>query len=52
MTSWEGPFVSYFILPDNLEYIYIVDLFVYAPGEEKREYLQEIEHIAHSVEIL
>ncbi|NBB88547.1 MAG: DUF4837 family protein [Bacteroidetes bacterium] len=47
-----GPFVSYFILPDNLEYIYIVDLFVYAPGEEKREYLQEIEHIASSVEIL
>jgi hypothetical protein len=47
-----GPFVSYFILPNNLEYIYIVDLFVYAPGEEKREYLQEIEHIARSVEIL
>jgi hypothetical protein len=47
-----GPFISYFILSDNLEYIYIVDLFVYAPGEEKREYLQEIEHIARSIEIL
>ncbi len=47
-----GPFISYFILSDNLEYIYIVDLFVYAPGEEKREYLQEIEHIARSLEIL
>lgn len=47
-----GPFVSYFVLSDNLESIYIVDLFVYAPGEDKREYLQEIEHIAHSLEIL
>ncbi len=47
-----GPFVSYFVLSDNLESIYIVDLFVYAPGEEKREYLQELEHIARSIEIL
>jgi len=46
-----GPFVSYFVLSDNLEYIYIVDLFVYAPGEDKRQYLQELEHVAHTFEI-
>jgi hypothetical protein len=47
-----GPFVSYFVLSDNLDSIYIIDLFVYAPGEEKREYLQELEHIATSLQIL
>lgn len=47
-----GPFVSYFVLSDNLDSIYIIDLFVYAPGEDKREYLQELEHIATSLKIL
>jgi len=47
-----GPFVTYAILGPNLDSLYIVDIFVYAPGEEKRELLQSLEHIVSTLKVI
>lgn len=47
-----GPFVTYAILGPNLDSLYIVDIFVYAPGENKRELLQTLEHIVSTLKVI
>ena len=47
-----GPFVTYAILGPNLDSLYIVDIFVYAPGEDKRELLQTLEHIVSTLKVI
>jgi hypothetical protein len=45
-----GPFVSYLIHNQEKEQLLFVDGFVYGPGEEKREPMQELEHILSTIE--
>jgi len=45
-----GPFVSYLIHNSQKGELLFVDGFLHAPGEEKREYMQELEYIISSVE--
>ena len=40
-----GPFVSYAILNEEKREIIFVDAFIYAPGKEKRDMMQELEYI-------
>jgi hypothetical protein len=47
-----GPFVTHMVLGPNLESLYLVDVFVYAPGEEKRELLQKLEYMASTITIV
>jgi hypothetical protein len=47
-----GPFVTYALLGPNLDSLYIVDIFVYAPGEDKRELLQTLEHIVSTLKVI
>jgi hypothetical protein len=42
-----GPFVTYAIL-DSTE-ILMIDVFVHAPGKDKRDYVQRLEHIVSSL---
>ncbi|MEM6697452.1 MAG: DUF4837 family protein [Bacteroidota bacterium] len=45
-----GPFVSYLTVnPKTNELIYI-NAFVHAPGEEKREFMQNLEHIVSTIQ--
>lgn len=46
-----GPFVTYLVLGPNLESLYFIDLFIYAPGEEKRDLMQHLEYIAFTLQI-
>lgn len=45
-----GPFFSYTFLTADGQYCITVDGFVYAPQEEKRDYLREVEAIVKSVQ--
>ena len=47
-----GPFVTYMVLGPNLESLYFIDLFVYAPGEEKRDLMRHLEYMASTLRIL
>jgi hypothetical protein len=47
-----GPFVNYMILNSDKNEILFIDGFVYAPGKEKRNYIQQLEHIVTSLSIL
>ena len=47
-----GPFVTYAVLGPNLDSLYIIDIFVYAPGEDKRELLQTLEHIVSTMKVI
>lgn len=44
-----GPFVSFSFLDNSKEYCISVDGFVYAPEEEKRDYIREVESIVKTV---
>ena len=45
-----GPFVSYMMRNANTNELLFLDGFIHAPGEEKRRYMQELEHVLHSVQ--
>ena len=47
-----GPFLAYAIKHPSKEEIIIIHSFVYAPGEEKREPIQQLEHIISSLDFL
>ena len=47
-----GPFVSLSTVDEKRNRIVTVDGYVYAPSEEKRELLRQVESIVHSLEIL
>jgi hypothetical protein len=40
-----GPFVSYLLHNPNSNELLFMDGFLYAPGEKKREFMQQIEHV-------
>lgn len=40
-----GPFISYSILNQATNEIFLLEGFIHAPGKTKREYMQQIEHI-------
>lgn len=44
-----GPFISYLIHNPQTNELLFIDGFVHAPGEEKRDHMQELEHIISSV---
>jgi len=43
-----GPFLTYLILNPDDGYLLLVDAFVFAPGKDKRDYMQELEFILDS----
>jgi hypothetical protein len=47
-----GPFFTYLILDQNRSKLIFIDCFVFAPGGDKRDYMQQLEHIAHTVRTL
>lgn len=44
-----GPFVSYLIHNPNTNELLLLYGFLYAPGEDKREYMQQLEHVMHTI---
>ena len=44
-----GPFVTYLILSKDQRTVYFIDAWIYAPGKEKRDYMQRLEHIVSSI---
>ena len=42
-----GPFINYAII--NGDKIYLIDAFVYAPGKDKRDYVQQLELVVSSL---
>jgi len=46
-----GPFVCYEILDEKNGQLYVLYGYVFAPGEDKRNYLQEVEHIIRTAKI-
>ena len=46
-----GPFVCYEILDEKNGQLYVLYGYVFAPGEDKRNYLQEVEHIIKTAKI-
>jgi hypothetical protein len=47
-----GPFVSLSTVDENRQMVVTVDGFVYAPNDDKREFLRQVESILYSLEIL
>jgi hypothetical protein len=45
-----GAFISYLVHSPSTNELIFIDGFVYAPGEEKREYIQNLEHIFNTIE--
>ena len=43
-----GPFVSYVFVDESQKRIYYLEGYVYAPGEDKRTFMQEVEVILQS----
>lgn len=43
-----GPFISYLILNAKTNELIFIDGFVYAPGKDKRNYMQYLEHIINT----
>ncbi len=46
-----GPFVSYLILDQEDNALIFVDGFIHAPGEDKRNFIQYLEHIIQTVKV-
>ena len=44
-----GHFVSYLIHNPNTNELLLLYGFLYAPGEDKREYMQQLEHVMHTI---
>ncbi len=47
-----GPFVSFTFVNQKYAEIITVDAYIYAPGEEKRDYVRQMETILNSLEII
>ncbi len=47
-----GPFISYLLLNPKTNELILIDGFVFAPGENKRRYMREVEHLLHSVQLM
>ncbi len=46
-----GPFASYVILNEGKSEIVFVDTFIYAPGKDKRDMMQQLEYIVRNATI-
>ena len=46
-----GPFASYLILAPNQKDLYFIDSFVYAPGKNKRDLMQQLELMVKSITV-
>lgn len=46
-----GPFISYLIISSDQKHLYFIDVWVYGPGKDKRDYMQRLEHIVSSIKI-
>lgn len=44
-----GAFVSYFILNPNTSELLFIDGFLHAPGEDKRDFMMQLDHVLQSV---
>lgn len=47
-----GPFLSYTFVNQNTNKVITIDAYIYAPGEEKRDLIRELETILNSLEIV
>ena len=45
-----GPFVTYMILKPDQTSILIADVFLYAPGKDKRNLIQQLDHVVQSIQ--
>ena len=46
-----GPFVSYLIHSPKRNELIFIDGFLHAPGEDKRNFMQYLEHVLETVEL-
>ncbi len=46
-----GPFFNYTLLDAKRNELIMIDAFVFAPGKEKRDYMQQLDHIAKTARI-
>jgi hypothetical protein len=46
-----GPFVSYLIHNPKQDELLFIDGFIHAPGEDKRNFMQYLEHILDTVQL-
>lgn len=44
-----GPFITYLIVSPDQRSLYFIDAWLFAPGKEKRDYMQRLEHIVSSI---
>jgi len=45
-----GPFITWLMVSRDQRSVYFIDAWVYAPGKEKRDYMQRLEHIVSSID--
>jgi hypothetical protein len=45
-----GAFISYLILNPNTNELLFIDGFLHAPGEDKRDYMEQLDHIINTLE--
>lgn len=46
-----GPFISYLMLNESNGDLLFVDVFVHAPGKEKRNYMQQLERVVRTIHL-
>jgi hypothetical protein len=46
-----GPFFNYTLLDTKRNELIMIDAFVFAPGKEKRDYMQQLHHIVKTARI-
>lgn len=44
-----GSFISYLILNPNKGELLFVDGFLHAPGEDKRDFMEQLDYVIHTI---
>jgi hypothetical protein len=47
-----GPFISYALLNEKKGEIVFIDAFVFAPGKDKRDYMQQLDYVVKTVQLV
>lgn len=47
-----GPFISYAIVKDLDKEIILIDVFVYAPGKDKRIHMQQLDYLIKQAKVI
>ena len=47
-----GPFATFVMLNEDTNEIVFIDTFVYAPGKDKRDHMQQLEYIAKTAKLV